>query len=300
VTAHQSLERRELGVLSALPRRRVQVNSQTMDHLRIAQRANNLVKAVLDSGAGNQAVDIAASGGESWARRQVGFESAPRGNMAAQIQRVDLAQGGNCPEHASFASAVVLRLGTEPETTVAAPVVRVWEGSQSLDHTYTLIGDPRAPEWGNHNTVLVDPWVVVPSASTLSEARLHNARSGTSSPFNPLGEGLFVDTFAPGTSEWHAMAGRAESVHPMSTDEMEQQLMKTKAMRRQTVSEFGGELAAHALRVEPDLIFDCRVSTNPETEYTDGNQVRTFDQISQATVDHLHRGIDALGRIGKG
>src|SRR5437764_9408015 len=68
VQAHEALSSRDLGVPAGLPRESVRVDARTMDHLQVGQMTNRVVKDVLDTGAGNQAVDIAASGGESWAR----------------------------------------------------------------------------------------------------------------------------------------------------------------------------------------------------------------------------------------
>ncbi|NHF66059.1 hypothetical protein [Xanthomonas hortorum] len=266
-----------------------------MAHLQVGQMANRVVKDVLDTGAGNQVVDVAASGGESWARLRLGDELAPHGNMQAQLQRAKYSQGGNCPVHASLAAAILLRMGSEPETEINAPVVRVWE-ARELDHTYTMIGDPRDRTWGDKNTVVVDPWPVVPSAMTLSEAKLHDARKDTWTPFRP-NDGMIVNTFAPGSSEWHRMADNATVIQPMTSERVEERLSRSKAMRKQPALSLGDKLAVHAFRVDKDSMWDSRLSTNPATVYTDGTRSQTFDEVSSSTVEHLREGIAALRRI---
>ena len=295
--AHAVLSPRELGALSGLPRRRtVRVDSETMHHLEVGHMANLATAAVLDTGSGCQVVDVAATGGESWARRQLGTEHAPRGTMMDQLRRVKYAQGGNCPEHASLATGLLLRLGREPNTAINAPVIRVWEGRQTLNTTYAMIGDPRAPEWGD-KAVVVDPWPVVPAATILSEAKMHDARTDSWIPYRPSSAGQYVDTFAPGSSAWDSMASQAEVIHPMTSEEVERRLPRSAAMRGQESMEFGDELAEHALRVDRDQHFDVRVGTNPGTAYSDGEHARTFDDVSSGTIDRLRQGIAALDRL---
>jgi hypothetical protein len=216
--------------------------------------------------------------------------------MSDQLRRVAHAQGGNCPEHASLAAGLLLRLGQQPGTAIDAPVVRIWEGRNALNTTYAMIGDPRAPEWGERNTVVVDPWPVVPAATTLAEARMHDASRDTWTPYRPT-EALFANTFAPGTSEWHRMAAEAEGVHPMSSAEVERRLPRTDKMRGQPRMEFGDRLAAHALKVDRDELFDTRVGSRPGVLYTDGSRADTFDDIWEDNVDRLQQGLEALARI---
>jgi hypothetical protein len=297
VKAHETLSRRELGVLAGLPRKRpVNVNSQTMHHLGVGRLANLAVGSVMESGSGCQAVDIAGSGGESWARRELGTKHAPRGTMHAQIQRVKYAQGGNCPEHASLATALLLRLGKNPGTELNAPVIRVWEGRNTLNTTYAMIGDPRVPQWGERGTVVVDPWPVVASASTLSEARMHDAKTDTWTPYRPT-EGRFVDSFAPGSSEWDRMAEQVEMIEPMSSSEVQGRFSTSAAMHGRGPLQFGDELAEHALRVVGEELFDSRLGTNPSIVYTDGQEAETFDDVSTETVARLRRGLEALDRL---
>ena len=301
VKAHQALSAAEMGLPEGMPVRRapVQVDPTTMHHLDVARRVNLATCAVLDTGSGCQKVDIAATGGESWARRQLGFEQAPRGNMPAQLERVIHAQGGNCPEHASLATALLLRVGQERDTAINAPVIRVWEGRNTLNTTYAMIGDPRAPQWGEHATVIVDPWPVAPAATTLAEARMLDAATGTWTPYRAA-DALFANTFAPGSSEWHRMAAKAEGIHPMSSHEVENRLPDTDKMRGQPAMTFGDELAAHALRVDAEELFDIRIGSRPGTAYTDGERTETFDDVWEDNVERLQQGAQALRRLEEG
>ncbi|ADX46590.1 Eop3 protein [Paracidovorax avenae ATCC 19860] len=297
VSVSTPTRRHQLGLLQDLPRRQVQVHSQVLRNMEIGQMANDVVDGVMQSGSGCQAVDIAGTGGESWARRKLGYDRAPRGNMESQLERVKHSQGGNCPEHASATTAVLLRLGRQGNATeLNAPVVRVWEGQRTLNTTYTMIGDPRVPGWGERNTVVIDPWPVVPATMTLSEARMQDARTGSWTPYQPS-EGRMVDTFAPGSSEWDRMAENFEQIQPMSSAEVASQLPRSSAMRRAGAEPFGDRLAMHALREDAELIFDARVSTDPATVYTDGERAVRFDEVSQRTADRLARGVEALGRF---
>lgn len=68
VEVHQNVASGALGLPDGYAHRTVSVPSEVFENLKAAGRANRTTRAVLHAGASNQASDIRASEGESWAR----------------------------------------------------------------------------------------------------------------------------------------------------------------------------------------------------------------------------------------
>lgn len=162
VKLHRSVRPETLG-LSSFSATRVEVSSETMNHLRNATDVLLKTKRLLPFGAGNQKADIVHSQGESAARVAMLLDRNPR-PMAPIIgsKQVALYQGGKCRQHADV--GYTLLSGQK----IDAPVLMV--NDQHQDHGYCLIGDPRDPRWGETDTVVVDAWPGYPVASTLSQS----------------------------------------------------------------------------------------------------------------------------------
>ncbi|PPZ37261.1 type III effector, partial [Escherichia coli] len=80
----------------------------------------------------------------------------PNALMAARYQ------AGNCNEMADVSYTLLA------QKRINAPVLLL--DDNDWDHKYVLIGDPRDQIWGEKNTVVVDPWVRYPSATTLDQS----------------------------------------------------------------------------------------------------------------------------------
>ncbi len=161
VKLHKSVDPSLFG-LSSFRSRKVRVDSDTMDNLKIAETTIRQVKRMLPYGGGNQKPDVTYTEGESWARRSMLRDETYCQNPIQHAKEVVRYQAGNCAEHANVSYALLA--GRQ----LNAPLLRASDGGD--DHAYVLIGDPRDPYWGERDTVVVDAWVTHPSAFTLAEA----------------------------------------------------------------------------------------------------------------------------------
>ncbi|MFC3396161.1 hypothetical protein [Brenneria rubrifaciens] len=262
---HQSYSAQSLG-LSQYQYRTVQVKSSTMDALADAAWANKVVKNVLHAGAGNQIQDISESYGESWARNHLASDAYSGGATINQLKRAQKFQGGNCPVSASVA-AVALQGRTD------APIYRLRTSlPQGGNHEFILLGDRRSSQWGDSNTVVVDPWPHKPSASTFDQAFLQDARTGQQTPLQ--------DVVAHYRSEEYKARevsssdrNRLSKIKPMDTDTINHKLAK------QHLPTIGNDLVSHIYATQSHKLFDARVSTDPSTHYTDGYDTKSFDTL---------------------
>lgn len=292
VRAHRRFSPADLGMggLSSAPKR-IGVRPDTYRHLEVAETVNQVVKDAFVAGAGNQKLDILATGGESWARRELATKKFERGHTQSQLQRVQYAQGGHCSTHAAMSAAVLA------QHELNAPIVQIWEHQQ--DHVYALIGDPRDRVYGEQNTVVVDPWVGAPSACTLAEATLYDAHGNTAVKFRPQ-DGRETGSYNAGKPMPDALIDIARNIRPMRTEQVEQKLAKINKTVRKNQIGVGERLTDHIRREEdPSTLFDCRVSTDPRNRYvnTDTGQSRTFDTLSTKTAQRLQQGSQALETI---
>lgn len=292
VRAHRHFSPRDLGMggLSNAPKR-VAVSSETFRHLEVAEVVNQVVKDAIVAGAGNQKLDILATGGESWARRELGNKKFERGHTQSQLQRVQYSQGGHCSTHAAMSAAVLA------QHELNAPIVQIWEHQQ--DHVYALIGDPRDRVYGEHNTVVVDAWVGAPSACTLAEAKLYDATDRSGVPFRPQ-DGRCTGEYNAGKPMPAAMVDIARNIKPMDTGEVNRKLAKINKTVRKNGVAIGGELVDHIRRNENSAeLFDCRASTDPRTVYVDAGsgRARTFDTLSTKTAGRLRDGAQAMDAL---
>lgn len=292
VRAHRQFSPADLGMggLSQAPKR-IGVRPDTFHHLEVAETVNQVVKDAFVAGAGNQKLDILATGGESWARRELGNKKFEHGNTRSQLQRVQYAQGGHCSTHAAMSAAVLA------QHQLNAPIVQIWEHEQ--DHVYALIGDHRDRVYGEKNTVVVDPWVGAPSACTLAEATLYDAHGNTAVKFSPQ-QGREVGSYNAGKPMPGDLIDIARNLKPMSTDQVEQKLAKIdKAVRKSRIG-VGERLTGHIRsEVNEATLFDCRVSTDPRNRYVnkETGESRTFDNISAKTAERLQQGGQTLNTI---
>ncbi|WP_190275180.1 hypothetical protein [Collimonas fungivorans] len=281
VKVHENVNARALG-LNSYANRTVRVSSPALEHLKAASWANRVSKQILNSGAGNQETDIHATSGESWAREILGQDA-----KLPQLQRAQVTQGGNCPVHAAVAVAVL------EKSALTAPLQR---RRQTLpngnSHEFLLIGDPRVSQWGDRNTVVVDPWPGHPSACTLDQAVLYDAKTGNALPLVRLSGELREETWTERALD-KKDARRMENIQPMDTEKVNKKLMKKNlpAIGEQLVAHIHQEEQGNVRRGRPQL-FDVRVATDPSTRYTDDHthSGNTFDDISLRVINRQRRG----------
>ena len=297
VKAHELLAPDELGLRRyANPpgegaQHVVRVKPETLRHLKAAQLANQVVQSAFVAGAGNQKLDVLASGGESWARRKIGTAAAPEGELKDHLTRVQVAQGGHCTEHAALA------LATLAQMDLNAPIVRIYEDAPPVDHAYTIIGDPRDPRWGEE-TVVVDPWVSAPAASILSQTSHVDSATGATWRLHPISSsGVPVDASLPKRPLAQAAIDIARDIHPIDTEEVNRRLPGTPAMKGVGAKPVGEALVSHIESLHRMRLYDVRTSTDPSTLYTDGTNTESMDEVSRETVDRLRRGTAELERL---
>lgn len=276
VKIHKECEPEELGV-SSFSCRKVTVRSTTLKNLKIASEVLREVRHMLPHGPGNQEANVVLSKGESWARASVARTRVNRSSTVLEYARAAAeAQGGSCKEHASLAYAA---LSTR---TINAPVMRV--NDRNVDHSYVVIGDPRDPQWGERNTVVVDPWVRLPTAVTLAEG-------------GPLGY-----TLGPGGDLRSVNAppdpdatDLLSSIQPVSRAEVEQMLAEN------DMPAIGDALVDYIdENVKPQVHFyDIRPSArDPSVKYSDSRLSggKTMDQMTSAALNYEKQANLALQR----
>ncbi|PWC15009.1 type III effector [Brenneria roseae subsp. americana] len=169
VKLHNAVSAQELGT-GAYEGKRINVSSSTMEHLQLAQETLRKVKMMLPYGAGNQKVEMIYTGGESSARALMHREKSSQDAPIPNSRQAARYQAGNCEETSDLSYALLA------QKRINAPVLLV--GDSDWDHKYVLIGDPRDQNWGERNTVVVDPWARYPSAATLDQTIRRNPYPG--------------------------------------------------------------------------------------------------------------------------
>ncbi|RLM27743.1 hypothetical protein BIY29_01270 [Brenneria alni] len=257
VKLHDAVSAQTLGI-GTYESKRVIVSTSTMEHLQLTQDTLRKVKMMLPYGAGNQAADVIYTGGESMARTNM-IRETPFSHPAQSARESARHQAGNCQEYALLSYTL---LAQQP---INAPVSLVQD--KNWCHIYVLIGDPRDQVWGEKNTVVVDPWVRYPSATTLQESRNRT----------------------PDLSALYQCACNAEEV---------QSLNQIKHVTSYEVSRFLDNLGTYPLGDEyleslfqdedGSRIFDEKlVAKDPSTRYSNSSSpfnARSMDDIAQATV----------------
>lgn len=136
---------------------------------RMAAEANAYVKKILRHGAGNQYSALKKTNFNSFYRLKVArdkkkeffnypeeVESVARQNDASwaaySAAKAQLAEGGNCGEHALLAYDYLRR--NYPEETVS------YANKTGLDHAFVIIGDPSAED--DDSLMVADPWPTNP------------------------------------------------------------------------------------------------------------------------------------------
>ena len=143
------------------------VSGKAMKRLGDAREAIEHVKSVIAFGAGNQAEALKATNFNSYFRMKA-MRDASCWEMTATARRLgaqdpaaltaakaDLAQGGNCGEHAVVAFDYLRAKGTGDPIAVSS--------KSGLDHAFVLIGDLSE---GDEDIVVSDPWPTAATATT--------------------------------------------------------------------------------------------------------------------------------------
>lgn len=133
------------------------IDNETLQTLKGADRALRHTKELLPWGAANQVVDVWRTNANSVLARRERL-LAKDGLSVDAIIRSGV---GNCGEHARVAQSVIL---TEATTR---PVMRV--RAAEGDHNFVVLGDPR--ELPADKLVVADAWVTFPTAHLLNEGR---------------------------------------------------------------------------------------------------------------------------------
>lgn len=161
VRLHESVTPQELGI-GDYQHRYVSVSASTLEHLQLAQETIRKVKMMLPYDSANQKAGVIYTKGESWGRKEMLHELDISNDPVSDAVNHARYQAGWCSETADLSYALLA------QQHINAPVMRV--GDRAWDHAYVLIGDPRDQTWGEDNTVIVDPWVRYPSATTLAQS----------------------------------------------------------------------------------------------------------------------------------
>ncbi|RLM27742.1 hypothetical protein BIY29_01265 [Brenneria alni] len=259
VKLHEAVSARTLGI-GNYEGRHISVNSSTMAHLGLAQETLRKVKMMLPYGAGNQTAEVVYTGGESWARTKMA-RNVPLNNLISDALHFARCQAGNCSEMADLTYALLA------QTRINAPVMRV--NDTHWDHAYVLIGDPRDQSWGESNTVVVDPWVRYPSASTLAQAVNRTPK--------------FSSYLSRSCNEAPVPEAQAlNNIRHITTDEVERYLPSINSPA------IGDELLEdlYIFRALDNMRDEKIVARDPSTLYSSPDHpASAMDDIAQATVD---------------
>ncbi len=259
VKLHKSVDPSLFG-LSSFRSRKVRVDSETMDNLKIAERTVQQVKLMLPYGGGNQKPDVTYTEGESWARRSMLRDETYCQNPIQHAKEAVRYQAGNCAEHANV--SYTLLAGQQ----LNAPLLRVSDADD--DHAYVLIGDPRDPEWGERDTVVVDAWATHPSAFTLAEA----------DDMRPTMPPSFQRSrYSPPDPD-----ANLRNVQHVTTEDVNQYLAEYSRPH------VGPELLDHIDEyVDTNRFFNAKTyAKDPSTRYGDSSFTsKSMDRIAESTVD---------------
>ncbi|ARF52720.1 hypothetical protein [Pantoea stewartii] len=274
---HQTYSASSLGLPGGYQHREVVVSSGTMSALADASWANRVVKNVIPHGAGNQRHSILATSGESWARMHLGYEKYSGVGITNQLKRAQKFQGGNCSVHAAVASAALKSKGVD--RPISRMRIRL-PGDNS--HELVMLGDHRAPHYGERNTVVVDAWPAHPSASTLDQTVLHDASSNTHMPLTDLMAHYRNETWDVSNLASRSDMARLTDIKVMNTDELQRKLRK-----EGLPSLHSSDLVRHALNDDSFGSFDVRINTDPSTTYTRDSAYygRSFDYLMNNNHD---------------
>lgn len=259
VKLHEAVSAQELGI-GAYEGKHIRVSSSTMEHLQLAQDTLRKAKMIMPYGAGNQKVEMVYTGGETSARvimHRVKTEKAaaiPNALMAARYQ------AGNCNEMADLSYTLLA------QKRINAPVLLL--DDSDWDHKYVLIGDPRDQTWGEKNTVVVDPWVRYPSATTLDQSIKRNPSTTIQYQRAPNAAPLPI-------------AQELNSINHISTAEVNQFLTARQ------YPQIGANLLQRFFQpiLQASMCDEKTVAKDPSTRYSSDNvNARTMDDIAQSTV----------------
>ncbi|BBO59936.1 hypothetical protein MPB2EB_1066 [Mycoavidus sp. B2-EB] len=243
-----------------------------MEHLDICTEVIAEVNAILHYGSGNQLFSILDTEGESRVRskmcresirkaaKESSADSSPTGKIERKIKYAMQHQAGNCDEMNAIAFGILTTQGLK------APLFSMADLKQ--DHAYTLIGDPRVPEWGETNTVVVDAWPIYGAAYTLKQSRYN------------------LKTDPQITLTYPASTPAPESIEALF--EQEYEIVNTsfvnQYLARKSAPNVGRELieSLYANTLNAKTYRDERVGAkDPSTRYQiKGEAPRTFDKIS--------------------
>ncbi|MCS3359435.1 type III effector [Xanthomonas translucens] len=262
VKLHQYSSPEFLG-LSSFRSKKVNVNSSTIENLKLAEEAVMKTKYLLPYGAGNQKTDVSYTQGESWARQAMLRDNEYNENPIQNAGKAAVYQAGNCGEHANVAYTLLAA------KSLNAPLLRVNDRNQ--DHAYVLIGDPRDRTWGEKDTVVVDAWVTHPAATTLEQS------NDLSPNVTPLAQR------APRSQPDPRAVSAYANVTPVSTEMVNAYLMQRGA------HPIGSGLVENMdTYADTGRFFNERTSAaDPSTKYRSSiMSSNSFDKIMYCTIDN--------------
>ncbi|MBJ7221840.1 MULTISPECIES: type III effector [unclassified Brenneria] len=268
VKLHDAVSADFLGI-SRFEGKNIRVDSSTMENLNLAQETLRQVKMMLPYGAGNQKADIIATQGESAVRVLMHREKSDSPFPMVNAREAARYQAGNCHEHADL--AYTLLAGKKVDAPVQIVDDKNWE------HEYVLIGDPRDQTWGEQKTVVVDPWVRLPTAATLAQTSNRNPESHAQSQRERNAEP------APAALALH-------NIKHVTSAEVAQ------FIREEHMPQIGPEFLAWILNPEipegadaseAELLDEKNVAKDPSTRYSSHFfNAASMDSIAKTTVDH--------------
>jgi len=146
------------------------VSQKAMARLNAAEDAIKYAKGILDKGAGNQITALRDTNFNSFFRTQVvrqnnNFDIPPKvaaiallnptAAAAFEAAKAELAQGGNCGEHARIVYDF-LRFHLPPDEHIQIAQ------KEGFDHAFVIIGDPADPNEADNELVVADAWPTGP------------------------------------------------------------------------------------------------------------------------------------------
>ncbi|BBE09526.1 Putative type III effector [Mycoavidus cysteinexigens] len=271
INLHQALKPKDLNLnLKEYGKKTQIVTEETMKHLKICSEVIAEVKNIMRYGAGNQLFSMLDTGGESAIRTEMSRESIRKAEKESSMGKIERKikyaiqyQAGNCDETNAIVFNILQTKGLN------APLFSMADIQQ--DHAYTLIGDPRAREWGETNTVVVDAWPIYGTAYTLNKSR-YNLKT------NP--EVTLVHPASTPTPE-------SIKVHQTVNTDCVNQYLDHKSYPK-----VGNELVEFLYKKthNPKTCLDKRVGTeDPSTRYrVKGDVSQTFDKISTEKLEKYY------------
>ncbi len=254
--AAQARADRERGGEAESAKPRKAVSGAAMGRINQAQEAIDHAKEVFEFGAGNQKSALLDSKMNSYYRLKAVRESsfwtltdsvkalAAQNPEALAAAKCDMAQGGNCGEHAKVAFDY-LRATAVGETISRSSL-------SGFDHAFVIMGDQSSDS--DSELVISDPWPTAPTACLWEDHFAHAGRERIDNYSTVVADGKNIkDVIKAGLSL--SAAGRAFT---LKTD--------SKRKTKKTVKKgLGGWVWDHQESVEDDHDFDYYTTEEDES-----------------------------------